>query len=55
MSFTEANTVEQMILDAVEKLGRATTVEPLREPLPGWADFAVSGLKWSNLVSVAKF
>ena len=27
MSFNESNTVEQMILDAVENLGRTTAVE----------------------------
>jgi hypothetical protein len=36
MSFNESNTVEQMILDAVENLGRTTAVVPLRESPPGW-------------------
>jgi type I restriction enzyme R subunit len=36
MSFNESNTVEQMILDAVENLGRTTVVESLRESPPGW-------------------
>jgi type I restriction enzyme R subunit len=31
MSFNESNTVEQMILDAVESLGRTTAVEPMHE------------------------
>jgi type I restriction enzyme R subunit len=33
--FTEANTVEQMILDAVENLGRTTAAEPMHDA-PGW-------------------
>ena len=35
MSFNESNTVEQMILDAVENLGRTTAVEPMHETPPG--------------------
>ena len=35
MSFNESNTVEQMILDAVESLGRTTAVEPMHEPGAG--------------------
>ena len=35
MSFNESNTVEQMILDAVENLGRTTAVEPLHDAPPG--------------------
>ena len=31
MSFNESNTVEQMILDAVENLGRTTAVEPMHD------------------------
>ena len=31
MSFNESNTVEQMILDAVENLGRTTAAEPMHE------------------------
>ena len=34
-SFNESNTVEQMILDAVENLGRTTAVEPMHEPGAG--------------------
>lgn len=37
MTFTEANTVEQMILDAVTKLGGKQTAM-LREDLPGWGE-----------------
>ncbi|PKN60883.1 MAG: DEAD/DEAH box helicase [Deltaproteobacteria bacterium HGW-Deltaproteobacteria-11] len=37
MTFTEANTVEQMILDAVTKLGGRQAVRA-REDLPGWGD-----------------
>jgi len=33
MSFNESNTVEQMILDAVENLGRTTAVEPMQGQL----------------------
>ena len=32
MSFNESNTVEQMILDAVENLGLTTDIEPMHEP-----------------------
>src|SRR6184192_741543 len=35
MSFNESNTVEQMILDAVENLGRTTDVEPMHDKPPG--------------------
>ena len=35
MSFNESNTVEQMILDAVENLGRTTAVEPMHDAPPG--------------------
>src|SRR5258708_4370122 len=35
MSFNESNTVEQMILDAVENLGRTTAPEAIHER-PGW-------------------
>jgi type I restriction enzyme, R subunit len=49
MSFNESNTVEQMILDAVENLGRTTAVEPMHDA-PGWgaslgAEFKPS--RWS--------
>ena len=36
MSFNESNTVEQMILDAVENLGRTIAAEPMHDA-PGWA------------------
>ena len=35
MSFNEYNTVEQMILDAVENLGRTSSVEPMYDNPPG--------------------
>jgi type I restriction enzyme, R subunit len=35
MSFNESNTVERMILDAVESLGRPSRAEPASE-IPGW-------------------
>ena len=35
MSFNESNTVEQMILDAVENLGSTIAVEPMHEPGAG--------------------
>ena len=35
MSFNESNTVEQMILDAVENLGRTAAVEPMHDAPPG--------------------
>ena len=35
MSFNESNTVEQMILDAVENLGRTNAVEPMHDQPPG--------------------
>jgi type I restriction enzyme R subunit len=35
MSFNESNTVEQMILDAVENLGRTSAVEPMHDKPPG--------------------
>lgn len=35
MSFNESNTVEQMILDAVENLGHTAAVEPMHDK-PGW-------------------
>ena len=35
MSFNESNTVEQMILDAVENLGRTAAVEPMHDKPPG--------------------
>jgi type I restriction enzyme R subunit len=35
MSFNESNTVEQMILDALENLGRTAAVEPMHDA-PGW-------------------
>ena len=35
MSFNESNTVEQMILDAVENLGRTNAVEPMHDAPPG--------------------
>ncbi|MGA3267314.1 MAG: type I restriction endonuclease subunit R [Verrucomicrobiota bacterium] len=35
MSFNESNTVEQMILDAVENLSLSTAVEPMHEPGAG--------------------
>ena len=35
MRFNESNTVEQMILDAVETLGRTSAVEPMHDA-PGW-------------------
>ncbi|MHB8523947.1 MAG: hypothetical protein ACYDH9_24755 [Limisphaerales bacterium] len=31
MSFNESNTVEQMILDALESLGRTTAAEPMQD------------------------
>ena len=34
-SFNESNTVEQMILDAVENLGRTIAVEPMHDKPPG--------------------
>jgi type I restriction enzyme R subunit len=49
MSFNESNTVEQMILDVVENLGRTTAAEPMHDA-PGWgaslgAEFKPS--RWS--------
>jgi hypothetical protein len=35
MSFDESNTVEQMILDAVENLGRTIALEPMHDKPPG--------------------
>jgi hypothetical protein len=35
MSFNESNTVEQMILNAVENLARTTAVEPMHDAPPG--------------------
>ena len=35
MSFNESNTVEQMILDAVENLGRTAASEPMHDA-SGW-------------------
>ena len=35
MSFNESNTVEQMILDAVENLVRTIAVEPMHDKPPG--------------------
>ena len=48
-SFNESNTVEHMILDAVENLGRTTAAEPMHDA-PGWgaslgAEFKPS--RWS--------
>jgi hypothetical protein len=35
MSFNESNTIEQMILDAVENLGRTTAAAPTHDPILG--------------------
>src|SRR4051812_31655859 len=45
MTFNESNTVEQMILDAVEGLGRTTAFEQVQEALPGWGDSPSVGFK----------
>jgi type I restriction enzyme R subunit len=53
MSFNESNTVEQMILDAVENLGRTTAVEPMHDKPPGaslGAEFKPS--RWSYVPGV---
>ena len=54
MSFTESNTVEQMILDAVGKVTGAQPSVVRETPPPGWGDFAVFGLRWSNCMAAAK-
>ena len=50
MSFNESNTVEQMILDAVENLDRTTAAEPMHAP--GWGaslggDMAGAAAHWN--------
>src|ERR1035437_6639446 len=51
MSFNESNTVEQMILDAVENLGRTAAAEPMHDA-PGWGaslggNMAGAASRWS--------
>jgi hypothetical protein len=36
MSFNESNTIKQMILDAVENLGRTTAVAPMHKTHSCW-------------------
>jgi type I restriction enzyme R subunit len=52
MSFNESNSVEQMILDAVENLGRTTVADPMRET-PGWGASLGGELKPLNWSYVA--
>ena len=55
MSFTESNTVEQMILDAATSLGSGAGSSVLREDRPAGWDGSLGGvLKWSKVFNSAK-
>lgn len=55
MSFTESNTVEQMILDAATSLGRGAGSSVLREDPPsGWGGSLGPFLEWSKLFNSTK-
>ena len=55
MSFTESNTVEQMILDAATSLGSGAGASVLREDPPaGWGGSLGSTLGWSKLLNSGK-
>jgi hypothetical protein len=46
MSFNESNTVEQMILNAVENLGRTAAVEPMHDAPDSGACLASVDFEW---------
>jgi hypothetical protein len=55
MSFTESNTVEQMILDAATSLGSGAGSSVLREDPPaGWGGSFAGTLRWSKLINSGK-
>jgi hypothetical protein len=55
MSFTESNTVEQMILDGATSLGSGAGSSVVREDPPSCRDGSLGGfLKWSKVFNSAK-